>query len=504
MAKGAMPVLVGVNQVTDHWTAADGADKAPSPLDLCVSASRGALADAGISAEHVETLAVARLTVESGGRPRYLFGQNHNLPGTIARDLGAKPNQAIYTIAGGQSSQQLVNEMAGRIHRGETDVALITGSEANRSMKQARRSGIELNWEDSAELEFEDRGPGPMLLNRAEIKHGMVLPAYFYGLFENLIAHEWGETRSEHRASMAALFAKFAAVARDHPQAQFDTATFDATFLATPSKDNYPFADPFLRWLMAQDNVNQAAAVLLMSDDKADELGIGQDKRVYLHGMGEASDDHISERPKLNGSWAMDVALNRALEQAETTPDKIDVFDLYSCFPCAVFSSMNVLGIDHKTDGRPLTVTGGLPYFGGPGNNYSLHAIVSMAETMRAKPGQLGLVLANGGWMTKEATAVWSTTKPSTFTEVETAATPTEKVELETAPSTGILETFTVTYGKEGPDKGIVFARTETGKRFIANTSAEALQVLLEERSPIGAKVRAQTSDEANTIDFAD
>ncbi|MEL6828870.1 MAG: acetyl-CoA acetyltransferase, partial [Pseudomonadota bacterium] len=489
---------------TDHWKTTDGADKAPSPKDLCVAASRGALADAGIDASEIDTLAVARLTVESGGQPRYVFGQNSNLPGTIARDIGAKPKHAIYAVAGGQSSQQLVNEMAGRIYRGESEIALITGSEANRSMKQAKRAGIELDWKDADELDFEDRGPGPMLLSRTEIKHGMVLPAYFYGVFENVLAHEWGETRSQHRASMAALFAKFAAVASQHPKAQFDTSTFDEDFLATPSKDNYPFADPFLKWLMAQDNVNQAAAVLLMSDAKADALGVPIAKRVYVHGMGEASDDHISVRPKLNGSWAMNIALNRALEQAGKSAAQIDVFDLYSCFPCAVFSSMNVLGIDHTQDPRPLTVTGGLPYFGGPGNNYSLHAIVSMADRMRAQRGQFGLVLANGGWMTKEAAAVWSTTKPEEFVEVDAMATPDEQVEIDPSPSAGVLESFTVAYGKDGPQKAIVFARTATGQRFIGNASATALPRFLEEVSPIGARIRSEQTDDVNSVDFVE
>ena len=223
---------------------------------------------------------------------------------------------------------------------------------------------------------------------------------------------------------------------------------------------------------------------------------------MYLHGMGEASDDHISVRPKLNGSWAMDIALNRALDQAQVKSNQIDVFDLYSCFPCAVFSSMSVLGIDHTKDSRALTVTGGLPYFGGPGNNYSLHAIVSMAETLRASPGQLGLVLANGGWMTKEAAAVWSTTKPTSFVEVEPAATPDQQIEIDTAPTGGVLETFTVTHGKDGPNNAIAFLRTPGGKRFIGNASAAALTRFLEEDSPIGAQMTAVQQDEVNTVDF--
>ena len=502
MATGSMPVLVGAGQYTNHWKAEDGAATAPSPLNLAVEAGHRALADAGINAGEIDTLAVARLTVESGGRPHYPFGRNDNLPGTIARELGFRPHKAIYVSAGGQSSQQTVNEMAARINAGESEAVLFTGSEANRTLKAATRAGLELNWADSADLEFEDRGPGPRLLNRTEVKHGLVLPAYFYGLIENVLAYQWGETRSQHRATMAALFEKFAAVAAGHPDAQFE-AGFDAEFLATPSRENYPFADPFLKWLMAQDNVNQAAAVVMLSEQKADALGIAPDRRIYLHGMGEASDDMLSERPHLDRSWAMQVALSRAFEQAQMKPEDIDLFDLYSCFPCAVFASMAELGIDHQQETRPLTLTGGLPYFGGPGNNYSLHAIVAMADALRAAPGKTGLVLANGGWLTKEAVAIWSTNRPDTFVPAAPAATPTTKVALEEAPTSGRLESFTVTYGRNGPDKGIVFARTAEGKRFLANAAPLALARLTEEASPIDASIQVSSADEINTFEFS-
>lgn len=503
MPKGSIPVLVGVGQFTSHWDGTAGPDGAPSPNSLCVTASQTALADAGIPASAIDTLAVVRIFEDSVPGDNHPHGHNTNLPGTIARDIGAAPDRAIYAAVGGQSPQQLANEMAARIHAGEIECALITGSEANKASKAARKYGVEIDWTDSADLTIEDRGMGDMLLSRAEIKHGIVAPAYFYALFENAMAARDGQTRTQRRTEMSDLFAKFAAVAADHPQAQFDTSGFTADFLATPSKANYPFADPFLKWHIAQDAVNQGAAMILISGEKADELGVPQDKRVYLHGGGEAGDDFISERPVLDGSWAMDVAINRALQQAGKTPADIDAFDLYSCFPCAVFSSMAVLGIDHKTESRPLTVTGGLPFFGGPGNNYSLHGIVSMTERLRANPGDFGLVLANGGWMTKEAAGVWSTSKLAAFKPVEPMAKAPAKVTLTAAPSAGRVETYTVTHGKNGPNGGIIFARTDTGERFIAVAAPEALPRLLEEDSPVGLPIVVTTENERNTFRFA-
>lgn len=502
MPKGSMPILVGVGQVTDHWDGTAGPDGAPSPNSLCVSASKLALEDAGIAGSEIDTLAVVRIFEDSVPGDRHPHGHNTNLPGTIARDIGANPTRAIYAAVGGQSPQQLANEMAARIHAGEIECALVTGSEANKASKAARKHGVEIDWTDSAELTFEDRGMGEMLLSRAEIKHGIIAPAYFYALFENAMAARDGQTRTERRQAMSSLFAKFAAVAAANPHSQFDTKDFDAAFLATPSKANYPFADPFLKWHIAQDAVNQSGAFLIMSEEKANALGVATDQRVYLHGGGEAGDDYISERPMLDGSWAMDTAINRALNQASKTPTDISAFDLYSCFPCAVFSSMAVLEIDHNTETRPLTLTGGLPFFGGPGNNYSMHGIVSMAEWLRDHSGDYGLVLANGGWMTKESVGVWSTTRPEAFTPVEATAKPSEKVDLLNAPSEGTIETYTVTYGKTGPMSGIIFARTERGERFIAAAAPEAMARLLEETSPVGLKIRVTTEDERNTFVF--
>lgn len=502
MPKGSMPVLVGVGQSVSHWDGSGDPALAPSALKMAVEAAENALADVGqaISAQ-VDTIAVGRTNEDSVpfGNPH---GHNSNLPGTIARDLNISPRFAVYEDTGGQSSQRLVNEMAARIYAGESDVALVVGGEAIGAGKLATKKEIKINWVDSADLPFEDRKSDKRMLTRAEIKHGLIVPAFFYGLFENAIAHREGRTRSQHRAAMAKLFAKFSAVAESNPYAQFP-AHRDEMFLATPSPENYEFADPFLKWHMAQDAVNLGGAILLMSEEKADDCGIDPQKRIYLHGGGEADDTQISERLIMDGSWAMDVAISRALDAAKKTAADIDVFDLYSCFPCAVFSSTACLGIDWANDPRPLTVTGGLPYAGGPGNNYSLHGIAAMIPRLRAVPGKFGLVLANGGWMTKESAGIYSTERPREFTPVQPVAQQNELMVINPEPGHGVLETYTVVHGRSGPKQGIAFGRTENGDRFLANADQSALQQLREDSSQIGEKVTVTTAGEVNTFSFA-
>lgn len=507
MPAANMPVLVGVGQTVSHWTPDDGVTAAPSFLSLAVEAAERALRDTGATkselAGAIDTIAMVRTMEDSIPSSAYPFGRCNNLPWGVASGIAAAPTTAIYEVTGGQSPQSLVNEMAGRIYAGDSEIALIGGTEAIGAHKAAKKAGVALDFVSDFDGAMEDRGLGAQLLNRVEIKHGLVVPAYFYALFENAYAHKKEHTRTVHRRQMSELFERFSHVAGNNPYAQFRTVR-TADFLSEPSKENYAFADPYLKWHMAQDAVNMAASVLIMSSGKADAFGIPADKRVYLHGGGEATDAFISERQKLDGSWAMKTALSRALEQAEKSADEMALFDLYSCFPIAVFSSTECLDIAWRSESRPLTLTGGLPFFGGPGNNYSLHGIASMVEALRAQPGEYGLVLANGGWMTKEAAGIYSTKVPKRFVPADPAAKAADLVRLADAPDHGVLETFTVVQGREGPMLGIIFGRTENGGRFLANSRApDALAGLSEEASPIGRRVTVTNAGEINTFKFA-
>jgi acetyl-CoA C-acetyltransferase len=497
------PVLIGAGQAMSPWDGSGAPAGAPSPLSLMLAATRAALADTGIARADaaIDTLAVVRIFEDSVPGDRHPHGHNTNLPGTLARDARLSPQRLIYETVGGQSPQALVNEMAARIHAGEIDGALIAGSEANRASKGARKHGAAIDWADGADARVDDRGLGPMLLSRAEIKHGLVTPAYFYGLFENALAAKHDHSRAQHRRAMADLFAPFSAVAAANPFAQFPDVR-SAAFLSTPSRENYEYADPYLKWFMAQDAVNQGAAVIMVSEAKADALGIAPENRIYLHGAGEAGDDHLTERPRLDRSWAMDVAVARALEQAGVAPENLKHLDIYSCFPIAVFSACAALGLDWQTDPRALTLTGGLPFFGGPGNNYALHGIAEMLTRLRRHRADKGLVLANGGWMSKEAVGIYAAEPPQSFTPVGVSAKPAQRVTLCTDDCSGVLETFTVTHDKDGPAHAVALVRLADARRALAVATGGARDVLREQASPVGRKVQVNVSGETGTLSF--
>jgi acetyl-CoA C-acetyltransferase len=100
----------------------------------------------------------------------------------------------------------------------------------------------------------------------------------------------------------------------------------------------------------------------------------------------------------------MDLVIHGALDAANVAADQIDHADIYSCFPCVVDQAATQLNRKEK----PMTLTGGLPFFGGPGNNYTLHAICEVVTACRRVPGSIGLAHGNGGWMSKQAVGLYS------------------------------------------------------------------------------------------------
>lgn len=506
------PVLIGAGQAVDHW---DGDDRAaaPSPQSLMQQAAEAALADTGAGAAvraAIDVVAVVRHFADSApGMVPEGTGGCDKPPLGLARRLGLSPARAIYSIVGGQSPQSLVNEFAAAIHAGEAHCVLLSGAEAIAAAKTAARRGIALDWSEQVAGDFEDRGLGPMLLDPYEVRNGVGAPILTYPLFEHACRARLGRSRAEHIAEMSALWADFSQVAATNPYAQFPRA-MSAAYLATPSDSNYPVADPYLKWHVAQDAVNQGAALILTSAGQAKAMGVPRSQWVFLHGSGEAMDKPVSLRPDLSRSRAIEVALAGALASAGKTPDAIAHYDIYSCFPVAVLLAAEALGVDGQT--TALTLTGGLSFAGGAGNNYSMHAIAAMAHKLRADPGSFGLVLANGGFLSKQAVGLYSTAAPDIWAAADHAAMQAQ-IDAEASPSrveedaTATIETYTVGYAKGRPSRAVVIARTATG-RIVARpdmrTKDATIAALIDpDRDPIGRTVRIRHADGVNSFTVA-
>jgi acetyl-CoA C-acetyltransferase len=498
------PVLIGVGQTVSHWDGTD-MDAAPSPVSLAAEASRAAIADAGAAGvtQAIDTVVVVRTVADSGGR---VIGKSRcaNPPGTLAARLGLAPRRMIYSSVGGNQPQGLVNEFAKAVFEGDADVVLLAGAEAIAAQKLAARRGVELDWSDSAEGEMEDRGFGPALLNTYEMTNGLGAPTQTYPAFENALRTRLGLDLAAHRRLMSQIWAPFSAVAAANPYAQFPIAR-DVSFLETVSRENYQIADPYLKWHVAQDAVNLSAAVIVTTVGKARELGVDEAKWIYLHGHAQVADALTIERPDLSRSRAMDWVLQRTLASSERTIGDMTYVDLYSCFPCAVLIASEAAGLDWRT--TTPTITGGLPFFGGPGNSYSMHAIATMVERLRADPGKYGLVLANGGFLSKEAGGVYSTTPPQAWAPVssadlQSAIDTAPKPNLLSESTSGTVLSYTVTYAKGAPQRAFIIAENNEG-RVLARLRGgdEATLAALNSEDPIGKVWRVTQADGVNYID---
>ena len=404
-AEDRLPIIVGVGQVVDHW---DGGDLslAPSPIGLIAESIKRAQADAGVAdlGDKLDTLAVVRAFTDSLLTPFDPFGKAKNFPAAVIDATGLQPKKTIYSTAGGEQPQSLVNELCEDIARGDIRLAMITGGEAVAALKAALKKRFTLDWSSDATAEVDERGAQTDFISMYEVLNGMGLPPQTYAAMEEALRARLGLSKADYLGYMAGICAGLSKTAEQNPYSQFPEAR-SAAFLSAPSKDNYPICDPYLKWHIAQDAVNQASTLTLTSVGYAKELGIDPDKWIYLHGYSDVKEKLVSERPDLSKSRALELAIAGAIDSAGVAAERIAYRDIYSCFPIVVHLAAEVLGLDPLHD--QMSMTGGLPFFGGSGNNYSTHGIAAMVETLRQDRGAYGLVLANGGFMSKQSAGVY-------------------------------------------------------------------------------------------------
>jgi len=481
MDESRIPILVGAGQITQREP--DPA-KALSPMDLIAAAGREAAADAGAGDSLLQALdSIVLLASFSDTSWRFTspFGGPSNPPKSLAARLGAEnASRLIYTFAGGNMPQWSINRLSEMVTRGEVEAAMVIGGEALATQKAAQRAGLDLDWNEDAGGKPERWGVETRGWSDAEERHRMAGAIFAYPLFETAIRGARGRTIAEHALATGKLFEGFAKVAAANPLADRRDG-FTAEQIATVSAGNPYIGFPYTKLMNANAFIDQSAAVILTSVGKAKALGIPEDRWVYLHGTADAYDHwFISDRINFYTSPAMRTVAEETFEMAEMSLADMDFLDLYSCFPSAVEIACAEMGIP-EDDPRGLTITGGLPYFGGPGNNYVTHSIAEMLGRVRGKPGSKGMITANGNYVTKQSAGIYSTEPPikpfqpkdpKTYqARIDAAKGPTVT---ETPAGAATIETYEVMHDRKGPSYAILFGRLADGSRFIANTPEDA------------------------------
>jgi acetyl-CoA C-acetyltransferase len=473
-------VLVGYGQVNDHDD-----DPALEPVDLMAAAAREA-ADPRV------------LTAVDSVRVVNLLSAHYRDPGLLlAQRIGAPQAATRYTGIGGNVPQTLVNQACLDIQSGRASVVLIAGAETWRTRTRLRKRGEKAPWtrqDDSVPI-AEGADDNVPMAGDAEIRIQLDRPAYVYPMFEQAVRIAAGETPDEHRRRIGELWAQFSAVAADNPHAwSRDALAADAIW--APGPDNRMISWPYTKLMNSNNMVNQGAALVLTSVETARHLQIPSERWVFPYAGTDAHDTYaIGERAEFHRSPAIRVAGRRAMELAGTSLEDIDAIDLYSCFPSAVQVAATELGLPVGDPARPLTVTGGLTFAGGPWNNYVTHSIATMAERLVANPGQRGLITANGGYLTKHSVGIYGTEPPTgefrwEDVQPEVDREPTRTLAVQWSGE-GTVESWTTPVSRGGDAEKVFLAvRTPDDARTLAVIRDAAAAQDTVERDIAGARVR--------------
>ncbi|MEY2470927.1 MAG: acetyl-CoA C-acetyltransferase [Actinomycetota bacterium] len=481
------PCVIGVAQRTVH----PGQGPSPEPLalwdDVCRRAAQDAQANSDVLAA-ADSLQIV-----------YCMAWAYDSPvDRLAESLGIEPKHRFYSGIGGTTPQVLVDDAAEAIIRGEMDLAVITGAEALETKRQAKKAGERVQWSFKAEQSppFPFEAP----FHPAETAHNVFQAWLTFPLFDVARRARLGIAPDDYRQRVAQLLAPMSRVAATNPYAWFPKARSVAELRdATP--DNRMVGYPYTKYEISVMDVDMAATVIVASHAKADELGVPQDRRVYLRGWCYATDPvYVAEHRDLFRSPAMVAGSAEAFRCAGTAIDNVAHIDLYSCFASSVHLACDALGIKTE-DARGLTVTGGLPFAGGAGSNYMLHSIAAMVDTLRADPGSTGLVSGVGMHMTKHCYGVYSTTPGDVIVPDQKGVQSSLDVR-EPVPITDVhagpvtVASYTVAHGRDGaPEWGLVIGDVGDGSRAYGKVDDPALLAEMEEREFVGATVELVPAD---------
>ncbi|MEU4689280.1 crotonase/enoyl-CoA hydratase family protein [Actinoplanes sp. NPDC023714] len=457
------PVIVGVGQVSERSTDPRGAD----PVSLAVRALHAAEQDCGASGVLAAADSVAWVPSVSW---QYADGA-----ALIAAAVGATPAETVRSSTfGGDGGLRLINDAAAVIASGHAGVVLVAGAEAAATAAAAEKAGRALGWPGQPAGTAPSRVVGRDLEpnNEPETAAGLVAPIWMYALIESAIRARSGLSPADHLARITALWSRFSEVAAGNEHAWLPHRR-TAQELATPDGENRLISAPYSKLLTAHLQVNQATGTILCSAAAAASLGIPQDRWVFPHAGAHATDEwFVTERSSLASSPAIRAAGRAVLGHAGIDISDITHVDLYACFPSAVEIAAEELGLPLDDPDRPLTVTGGLTFAGGPGNNYSGHSVANLVPLLRADPAASGLATALGWYATKHAAAVLSATPPARpFADVDADLRrdrPPARRALSSYTGPAVLEAYTIPYERDGrPSAAVITALTPDGDRVV-------------------------------------
>lgn len=480
------PVLVGIGQSIER-------EEIVTATELASRAARAAFTDAPGLESRIQRLSVVAVS----------FSRVSKTPATeVAASLGLSDVACEVSTPGGNTPQWLMNRACEEIVQGKLETTLIVGAEATRSMKLSEPGADFLTAAQDGMNSDDEKGDPVVgaslrgMVVKAEFQAGLARPSDIYPLFESALAAQSDATPEVWRARLGALLSRASQVAATNPLAWFPEA-LTSEEIATPSPDNRITAEPYTKRMNSFANVDMGSALLVTTLAIAQELGLA-DQCVFPWAGASNADVTPAARPELAGSPAIRAAASATFAAAGLGLDDMDYIDLYSCFPIAVeIGALEIgLGLD---DPRGLTLTGGMSFFGGPGNNYTSHGIAHAALRLR-ESGRFAYATGNGGLLSKHSIGIYGSEPPSSgFIRADTSAEQEKinaagielvsEIESEAEVSAG-----TVIYGRDGKPAAAPIVATLPDGRRVAAKADDALLPDLAGLSLVGERVRISGS----------
>ena len=285
------------------------------------------------------------------------------------------------------------------------------------------------------------------------------------------------------------MYADFSEIASKNQYAASDKSiSKDQIMLA--NSDNKPMAYPYNKYHCTSWNVSQASAILICEEGLADQLNISKQKRIYP--MASSETNHmiaLIRRPSLISSAGLKLASEKINEVVDKHSINLNLIDLYSCFPVAVQQFENVLNLNTKTS---RTITGAMPFAGGPLNNYMLHATVQALLKLRSQSGH-SLITGVSGMMTKQSFCLWSSEYQMPFyhADVTKKAQQLDKpIPISNAKhGNGIVIGYTVLFEGTKPTSGVFYIEDSQGERKVVTSEDKAVITSMREEEWIEKEI---------------
>jgi acetyl-CoA C-acetyltransferase len=477
---GRTPVLVGAAAIQQRE---EDPGQAEPALLLMARALEAAADDAGCP----DLLAGA----DAIRAPRGFWGYGD--PGRFLADrFGATVRSQVAEV--GVLQTTLFGKAAADIAAGSCDLVLLTGAEAKFRSLRGQILGAPVDDLDAPGEPDEVLRPSAEIMSPLEIQHGLGMPVAQYAMIENALGAAEGKSQDEHRDEIAALWAGMSEVAATNPDAWDRTARTSAE-IREPLGKNRMLAFPYTKLHNSQWNVDQASGLILCSLERAQKLGIHASRFIYPLAVADNNTMiSLSQRGALHRSPGFHHAGRAVAESSGIEPAAVAHRELYSCFPSAVRVQQRELGLDL---GLPVTLTGGMTFGGGPLNNFVLQALAKMVECLRENPGDVGMVNAVSGLLTKQGVSLWSTGEPERPFRHDDVSEATRK-DLEQLPiqadasGEATIATYTVASEGEASPRSVVIADLPGGERTVASTTDPEVAAELVAREACGRRISIQ------------